>query len=113
MVGRWKRYSPHHSPYLYPNGTDVFSANRHLLEKENLYNLFSGSVIIETIQLPTFLLRLFFYSVCTVTCPILVPSKTISLITSKLTNSEVLYFNVIALILQFVFRSPVAAFTVL
>jgi len=81
---------PRHSPYLYPNGTDELSAKRRRLKKEILYIIYSGSVIIETIPPPVFHLRLIFFSVCTVTCRILVLSKTMSLITSKLTNLELL-----------------------
>jgi len=63
-----------HSPYLYPKGTDELSAKHRRLKNEILYNLFWGSVILETISSPAFLLRLIFLSVRTVTCRILVPS---------------------------------------
>jgi len=50
--------------YLYPNGTDVTSANRRLVKNEILYRLSSGSVTIDTVS-PPFHLRLMFFSVCT------------------------------------------------
>jgi len=52
-------------PYLYPNGTDVLSDNRRLLKNEFLYILSSASVII--VMFPPFLLRLVFFSQCTIT----------------------------------------------
>jgi len=99
--------------YLYPNGSDVLSCSRRLLKKEILYNLSSGSVIIETTPPLAFLLRLIFFSVCLVTCSVPVFPKIMSLMTSKLTSYEALKFNVIPLTLLNVFRSPVTQSTFL
>ena len=74
---------PRLSPYLYPNGTDELSAKLWRLKNEILYILSTGSVIIETMPTHAFLLRLIFFSGCTVTCRIFVPSKTMSLFTQN------------------------------
>jgi len=67
---------PRHPPYLYPKRTDELSGKCRRLKKGILYILSSGSIIIETIPPPDFLLRLIFFTVCTVTCRNLVPFKT-------------------------------------
>jgi len=77
-------------PYLYPNGKDVLSPNRRLLKNKILYNLSSGSVIIDKIPPPPpFLLRLIFFSICVLTAVGYSPVRRIlSLIISKIHKSR-------------------------
>ena len=72
-----------------PERDYVLSCSPRLL-KEILYNLSSGSLIIETTYPPAFVLRFIFFSVCTDLCRPSVLSKIMYLMTSKLTRCEVL-----------------------
>ena len=75
---------PRHSPYLYPKGTDEFSAKFRRLKKEILYIFSWVSMTLATVS-PPFLLRLIFFSICTVTVcsPV---QRILALITSNFTN---------------------------
>jgi len=75
---------PRNAPYLYPKGTDELSPKRGRLKNEMRYILSSGSVIMASVP-PPYLLRLMFFSVCTVTVGSPDP-RIIALMTSKFTN---------------------------